>query len=164
MGMRFKLDLLPALLPGEKILFFKRCVWGISGKSWGISWKSWSISWKSFPSSYRLFFSLPPLWEAGFYVTDRRILIVAYLFRLLVQEISLWIPGAGIPGDDVVREVSIGESRVWGPYLEINTNSEPSALVGLRAPRARARLFTRDARILCDIITKAMGERGVECP
>lgn len=102
---QFKWNMLPALQPDEKVLSFKKWVWGVSAKSL---------------PTYRLFFSLPPLWEAGFYVTDRRILVLVHIFRLLTQQMSLWRVDS-TPGqdEDTIQRVSIGRNRLLGTFLEI---------------------------------------------
>ena len=136
MSVAFSFNLLPSLLPGEKVLFFKRWVWGLSAKS---------------PPSYRIFWSAPPLWEAGLYVTDRRLLLVVHLFRLLTQQVSLWLHEE--EGDEYVKDVSVGRSRLFGPYLEVV--SENPTKEWFRSPRCRSRFFMRDPESLRGIIAEA---------
>jgi hypothetical protein len=59
---------LPDLLPGERTVHSRKRLWAVVNKSWPI---------------YRLFFSLPPLWSAGLYLTDRRILFIGMTFVCL---------------------------------------------------------------------------------
>ena len=137
MDIRFEFCLLPQLISQEKVVYFKRWVWG--------------ASFKSYPT-YRVFFSLPPLWEEGFYVTDRRILIVTYLFRLFAQEYSLWFPGKGrSPDSEFVKEVRVGEGRVFGKYLEII--SEDPIKHWYRSRELRSRIFMRNAGDVCKLIS-----------
>jgi len=139
MSVAFSFNLLPSLLPGEKVLFFKRWVWGLSAKS---------------PPSYRIFWSAPPLWEAGLYVTERRLLLVVHLFRLLTQQVSLWLDGQHQPGGhECVEDVSVGRSRLFGPYLEVV--SENPTKEWFRSPRCRSRFFMRDPESLRRIIAEA---------
>lgn len=132
MAVRLGFGMLPNILPGEKVLGSKKWIWALSAKSL---------------PSYRLFFSLPPLWEAGVYVTDRRILFVAFLVGLIRQEVSLWFEGRAEPGDrDFVQDISSGKGRLLGPYLEVvslNTRKH-----WYRSPRLRVRLFTKHPELL----------------
>ena len=137
MDTRFRFCLLPHLLAEEKTLHFKRWIWG--------------ASFKSYPS-YRVFSSLPPLWEAGFYITDRRILLVAHLFRLLTQEVSLWFPGKAEGTDpEVVRDVCVGTGRLLGSYLEIT--SEDPTKHWYRSRELRSRIFMREPEDLRRLIS-----------
>ncbi|UCG47880.1 MAG: hypothetical protein JSU94_20675 [Phycisphaerales bacterium] len=145
MGMRYKFNVLAGLLPGEKVLFFKPWVWAASNKSL---------------PSYRGFFSLPPLWEAGLYVTDRRVLFVAQLFRLVTQELDQWFEGKNRPGDDeVIKQVRVGKSRLFGPYVEIV--SDDPVKRWYRSRRARLRFFMKQAESVCSTISEAMA-KGAE--
>jgi hypothetical protein len=140
MGLRFKLYLLPALLPDEKVLLFKKRVWLSSGKS--------------YPSN-RIFFSLPPLWEAGLYVTDRRLLFVVHLFRLVSQEWSIWFEGRNEPGDhEFVKGVNLGKSRLFGPYLEVI--SETPEKLWYRSSLATMKLFLKNPETISRIIDNLM--------
>jgi hypothetical protein len=141
MGLRFSFSLLPMLLPGERILFFQRRVWLSSGMS--------------FPS-YRVFFTLPPCFEAGLYVTDTRVLLVAHVLRLFSQEFDQWFAGRGAPADDVfIQNVTVGASRWWGPYLEI-TSEISGGEVGYRSRRARVRLYMRNAEAVQRVIAERL--------
>ena len=140
MGQRFGFNLLPRLLPGEKVLLFKKWIWAASGKC---------------SPSYRLFFGLPPLWELGLYVTHRRLVHVSFLCRLMMQEFSQWFEQEAPPGDqELVREVSVARNPLFGPYLEVI--SEDPGKHWYRAHRLRVRLFTKDAARLCAAISEAM--------
>jgi len=138
--MKVGLSLLPTFLPGERVLSFKPRLWFASGKS---------------PPTYRLWFSLPPLWEAGFYVTERRILIVFHLFRLVRLEYSLWLgKNAQQEGYDSVKEVSVGQSRLFGNYLQLV--SENRTEHWYRSRDARLRLFLRRPDPVARLITGLM--------
>ena len=144
MGVRHKFNVLPSLLPGEKVLFFKKWVWGASVKSL---------------PTYRDFFSLPPLWEAGLYVTDRRVLLVAHLVRLLTQEVSQWFEGKQDPEDDeTIKEVRVGKGALAGPYLEVVSESEVKRWY--RSPRFRLRLFMRNPEFLYRLLSETMMKSG----
>jgi hypothetical protein len=141
MGLRFSFSLLPTLLPGETILFFQQRVWLSSGKS--------------FPS-YRIFFTLPPCFEAGLYVTDRRVLLVAHVLRLFSQEFDQWFAGRGGPADDVlIQNVTAGRSRWLGPYLEIASESSAGE-VWYRSRRVRVRLYMRNAEAVQRVIAERL--------
>ena len=138
MGIKFKFGLLPNLEREEKVLYFK---------PWILA-----ASFKSLPA-YRIFFSLPPLWELGLYVTNRRILLVAYLFRLISEEISLWFPGkADTEDEDVIKKVSIDDSNVLGKSLQIILEYPKKHWYHSR--ELHLRLFMRDSSALYELISK----------
>lgn len=142
MSLQFKFNLLPSLLSEEQVLLRKDWVWGASGLSL---------------PSYKWFFSLPPLWEAGLFVTDRRILFVAHGLRLFTQEFSVWFDGkAESPDDEMLIDVRVGRTRLAGPYLEI-VSERPKAC-WYRSRRARVRLFMRHPEVVHRIITEATSE------
>jgi len=139
MTLGFKFNVLPELLAGETVLYFKKWVWGISCKSL---------------PTYRLFFSFPPLWEAGLYITDRRIILMAHCFRLLTQEFSLWFPGKTPSGDaEWFKAVCTGLSGLAGDYLElISENPNPQ---WYRSRELRLRFFMRHPHEIEQIINEA---------
>jgi hypothetical protein len=140
MSIRFSFNMLPKLLPGEKVLLFKPWLWFVSGKS---------------SPSYRIFFPIPLLCEAGLYITDRRVLLVAYLFRLFIQENSIWLKGKGkLEDNEFIEEISVGENFFLGTYLEIV--SEISPIPWYRSHRARLRFFMKDAEFARRVIAEAM--------
>jgi hypothetical protein len=140
MGLRQDFNLLPKLLPGEKVLFVKRWVWAASSRS--------------FPG-YRLDFSLPPLEECGLFVTDRRVLCHYLILRLMVTEFSQWFEGKAEPGDrEVLKEVSVGRSRLFVPYLELI--SKDPARHWYRSRRMCLHIFTREAEAICRVVSDAM--------
>jgi hypothetical protein len=147
MAVGFGFGVLPSILPGEKVLGFKKWIWALSGKSL---------------PSYRLFFSIPPLWEAGVYVTDRRILFVAYVARLIRQEVSLWFEGRAEPGDrDFVKDISSGRGRLLGPYLQvISLNTQKH---WYRSPWLRVRVFMKHPKLLQQAISAAMMPQSKSC-
>ena len=147
MGIRFSFNMLPKLLPGEKVLLFKPWLWFASGKKW--------LSGKSFPYYYRIFFPIPLLCEAGLYVTDRRVLLVSYLCRLFILENSIWLKGKGeLEDNDFIEETSVGENFLLGTYLEIVSETSPRPWC--RSHRARLRIFMKDAEFARRVIAEAM--------
>ncbi len=148
MGVRFKFGPLPELLPGERVLRMKDWIW--------------ASSFKSLPT-YRVFVSVPPLLEAGLYVTERRILIVAYVLRLLVEEVSYWFPGKAEGSDrELVKAARIQHGHMLGSYLEII--SEDAKRHWYRSRELRTRIFTRQAEGLHGVILTALNngsQRGV---
>jgi hypothetical protein len=140
MGIRYSFNILPKLLPGEKVLLFKPWLWFASGKS--------------FPS-YRIFFPIPILCEAGLYITDRRVLLVFYLCRLFTMENSLWFKDKGkLEDNESIEEISVGENFLLGTYLEIV--SEISPVPWYRSHRARLRFFMKDAEFARRVIVEAI--------
>lgn len=130
----------PELLRGERIIHCKKRLWAVFNKS--------------LPLVYRLFFSLPPFWAAGLYVTDRRLLFASHFFGLINQRFSIWFAGKA-PDDQRERfeSVTSGESRVFGEFLEIRS----------KAPRGRwwrsidltLRIYMRQPGSLRDMIAAA---------
>ena len=142
-GIRTSINLLPSLRAGEKVLFLKR--WVPVG------------SVKSLPT-YRWWCSLPPLVEHGLYVTDRRVLHVFHIFRLLTQEFSQWFQAKQEPPDDeTAKDVSVGRGRLLGPYLDIV--SESGVKRWFRSRDLRLRLFMKDPESVRRIISEAMMNR-----
>jgi len=134
--------MLPKLLPGEKVLLFKPWLWFASGKSY---------------PSYRIFFPIPVLYEAGLYITDRRILLVFYLCRLVILENSIWLKGKGeLENNEFIEEISVDENFLLGTYLEIV--SEISPIPWYRSHRARLRFFMKNAESVHKIIAEAMAK------
>lgn len=135
------------------------------------------VSGKSLPS-YRVTFIMPPLVDMSLIVTDRRVLLVAYVARLLRQEFSVWYAEPSTAGEaetirrenkatallyegfaplreaDVLRAVSVGSSR-WGTFLELN--SETAKKQPLRGVALRLRCYTRNAPKLAEIIAARIG-------
>jgi hypothetical protein len=141
--------MLPKLLPGEKVLLFKPWLWFASGKKW--------LSGKSLPYYYRIFFPIPLLCEAGLYVTDRRILIVAYLFRLFILENNIWLKGKEeMEDNDFIEETSVGENFLLGTYLEIASETSPRPW--RRSHRALLRIFMKNAEAAHKLIAEAMAK------
>ena len=141
-GIRLKFNLLPALHPGEKILFVKKWVGFCTGLS---------------HPSYRCSFSLPPILDQGFYVTDRRVLHVFYIFRILAQEFDEWFEGKEKESKDTefIKEIKVGRHWLCGSYLEIV--SENSTQQWFRSKRLRIRIYMRNPEPVCRTITEAMG-------
>lgn len=124
MSLRF--SLLPEFESGERIL---------SSLPW-----AWMATGKSLPT-YRVFAAIPIIAELGLYVTDRRLVFVASLFRILGIHSSIWFL------DDQSRErldhVTTGRSSIFGPYVEI-VSEDPHGH-WWRSRVARIRIYTRNA-------------------
>jgi len=139
-GIRTSINLLPSFQTGEKVIFFKKWVW--------------LGSMKSLPS-YRWWPSLPPIVEHGMYVTQRRILHVFYIFRILRQEFSQYFERKDKAGyGEFMKEVKVGKSVLFGPYLEIV--SECSTKSWWRSSEFRLQLFMRNPESVRKIITEEM--------
>ena len=137
---QFRFSALPALQPGETVLLVKKWVWATSTKS---------------PPSRRIFCSLPPVCEAGLYITNRRVLVLASVFRLLTQEVSQWHAGFAEGGDsDVIRRVELGRSSLVGPYLDVVSTSAKKHWY--RSPELRLRLYIRNAEEACRLIAECV--------
>jgi len=140
MSCLISISLMPRLLPGERVFYIRRWIWAASGKSL---------------PSYRLFFLLPPIQEAGIYVTDRRVLLVGYLFRILAFETSIWFPRCVVSEtDEVVQTVTVDRMPIFGRYIEII--SKDPVKHWYRSQQSRLRLFVRDPQSLHDMIAQAM--------
>jgi len=143
MGLGVGFALLPRLLPGERILYCKPWIWAVSGKSL---------------PSYRVSLMIPLVQEAGLYVTDRRILLPCFVFRLVVLEFVAWFESEDESrGEERVREVCTGRSCLLGPYLEIVTHT--AVKHWFRSPDARIRVFMGDPEPVCSIISEAVSDR-----
>lgn len=141
-GIRTSVNVLPCLLTGEKVLFLKKWVWLGSAKSL---------------PTYRWWPSVPPLVEDGLYVTDRRVLHVFHIFRLIKQEFSQWFEGKAEPGEDEsLEDVSVRKSPLLGPYLDVLSQSPVKRWY--RSHQLRLRLFMRDPESVRRIISEAMAK------
>lgn len=102
---QWQFELLPNLLSGERVLHFQKRVG--------------PALWRSLPTC-RFNVSWPPLSEMGLYVTDRRVIVITYVLRLVAHEFSMWFP-ATAPGtsSELLKRVSTGRSRWFGSYLEL---------------------------------------------
>ncbi len=140
MGQRFKVNLLPILQHGEKVLFIKK-------------WVGFCTCLSS--PNYRWSFSLPPVQEQGLYVTDRRLLHILHLFRLLTVEFDQWFDENNPAQDtELIRKVRADRHWLCGPYLEIV--SESTKTLWFRSRKTRMRLYMRKAESVCNIITEAI--------
>ena len=106
-------------------------------------------SFKALPT-YRLFFPLLLL-NASLYITDRRILIVTYLFGLRIQKFSAWYPDRG-PEDDqeIVVSIRTGRLGILGDYLEVVSynNNRPWYYRYLCSPMMRMRFYMKNPELL----------------
>ncbi|TAL05092.1 MAG: serine/threonine protein kinase [Verrucomicrobia bacterium] len=134
----FSTQLLPDWLPGERVLHFQQRLWAVFNHSW--------------PTG-RFFFSLPPLWSAGMYVTDRRVLLLSH-FLGIAQRFSLWFPGKAPDAQrEMLKEVSVGRSGLLGEFLELK--SEDFKPRWWRSRELRIRAYLRQPECLRDKILAA---------
>ena len=132
--------LLPRLLAGERVIHCQPWLWAASGKSL---------------PSYRVSVSLPLLQEMGFYVTDRRLLLTCWLFRLVRFDWVAWFGRKEDSADqDSIKEVSVGRSPVLGRYLQIVTYNPVEHW--WRSREGRIRLFMKKPEPLCRWLTEAL--------
>jgi hypothetical protein len=146
MKCHFQFNVLPKLQEGETVLLFLPTVWVMSSRSM---------------PSYRVFASVPPLFEAGVYITERRILILVSLLRLVTQEVSLWFGDFAVPGEDEIRSSSVGKGSYLGPYLDVTTTNNDSHW--LRSSDLRVRMYTRHAHQAHAIISQLLASREYAC-
>jgi hypothetical protein len=149
MSICYHFHALAELRPGESVLMFRKWVRALSVTS---------------SPSYRVFCSVPPLFEAGLYITNRRVLVVASVLRLLVQEVSQWHAGqAEAVGDDVIRRLDVGQGRWLGPFLDVVSTSNQRNWY--RSPELRMRLYMGDAEQARRIIDEFLPESsdGIHC-
>ena len=140
-GITVSFNVLPLFLPDEKVLFFKRWVWAASGKSL---------------PTYRGWFSAPPFIEHGLYITDKRVLHVFLITRIIKQEESQWFKGMqGPENNELVKDVNCGNSLLFGPYLDIFSENLFEKR-WYRSPELRIRLFMKKPEFIREIIAKAM--------
>jgi hypothetical protein len=139
-GMRLRLNLLPTLQSGEKVLFVEK-------------WVAF-CTYLSSPT-YRWSFSLPPVMDQGFYVTDKRVLHILHIFRLFSEEFNQCFGKETCVCDtDFIKEIRTSKHWLCGPYLEIV--SENATKQWGRSTRARLRLYMRNPEPVCKIIADAM--------
>lgn len=139
--LKVSLNLPARLLAGERVLYFKPIVWAASAKSL---------------PSYRLSFSLPLLQEMGLCITDRRIFLPCWLFRLFRFEWAAWFTGEDHTADqDHLETVAVGRNAFLGPYLEIITCNPVEHW--WRGPKARIRLFMKNPEPVRRLICEALG-------
>lgn len=142
MDMRFKFNLFPTLLPGGKVLVFEKRIRAYSVKS---------------PPSDRVNLLAPPLLEAGLYVTDRRVLLVIHMFRVLAGEQSQWFKVRGEPeAKESIKEINVGKRPLLGPYLEVI--SENPVKRWYRSPRLQARFFMKNPESVRRVITETIAK------
>jgi len=128
----------PLFEPGERILAVRRYIRGVCGKSW---------------PTYRCHFTLPPVFDVGLYVTDRRIIIVMHILRLLFGQVSQWFPGTSPEKEEVIKEISIGKSWLMGSYLEIVSEAHRRYYwPWCRSRQLRMRCYMKSPDIVRDLI------------
>jgi serine/threonine protein kinase/predicted esterase len=136
---RYQFGLLASLEAGERVLHFQKRVG--------------ATLWKSLPT-YRFNVSWPPLSEMELYVTDRRVLVVSHVLRLVTNEFSMWFPSAA-PGAayECFRQVTVGQSRWFGCFLDLI--SEHPEKTWYRSRELRLRLYVRQPELLERLILSA---------
>ena len=153
MATRFRFNVQPSFYPGERVLFTKNWLW--------------FLSCKALPT-YRVVFPLPPLCQAGMYVTDRRVLIVFPMLGLASLETDAYFSGAGEPREkEILKGVTCGRNWLLGPYLQIMTeDSQVHWYSFLPSPVARFRIYMKNPErislIICDAMKAAHGRYSPE--
>jgi hypothetical protein len=143
MGLKIGVGLLPRLLADEKVLHVQPWVRAVSGKSW---------------PSYRVSWSVPLIQEMGLYVTDRRVVLVCWLFRLLRLEWAAWFEVEEEGADqDQIQDVSVGRRSLGGDYLQITTRNPVRHW--LRSPEARIRIGVKEPEVVGRLIRSALRPR-----
>jgi len=100
-----------------------------------------------------VFFSLPPLFEAGLYITNRRVLVLASAFRLITQEMSQWYAGKSDTADDeFITRFEVGRSSLLRPYLDVVSTCGKKRWY--RSPELRLRLHMQDAEAAYRVIAE----------
>ena len=93
----------------------------------------------------------------GFYVTDRRVYLPAWVLRIFRVEWMAWFAETDkTAGHDCVQAVSVGRNRLLGPYLELITSNRVQHW--WRSPKARIRLFMKSPDPVCRLITEALAQ------
>ena len=145
MGIRFKWGRMSPLLPDEQILFSDRSFPAITGTSL---------------PSYRISFQAPPLWLITLHITNRRCLVVADLFHLFTQEVSLWYPDCAPEGEtELVTSVSV-KRGLFGACLEIRSRDPKRPWYWLCSSNLTLRFFCRNADQLETIILESIRNSG----
>jgi hypothetical protein len=138
---RVGLSLLPRLFAGERVLYSRSWLWAASGKSL---------------PSYRISFSLPLVQEMGLCITDKRVLLPCWLFRLIRFEWAAWFDVKDANADqDRVNGVSVGRAPLLGPYLQLVTYNPVRHW--WRSCEARIRLFMKNPEPLCRLLQEQLG-------
>jgi hypothetical protein len=135
---RYQFSLLPNLLSGERVLHFQKRVG--------------ATLWKSLPT-YRFNLSLPPLSEIGLYVTDRRVIVVTHILRLITNEFSMCFVATASKVGEVLQHAATGQSRWFGRYCDLF--SEHPEKRWYRSPELRLRLYLSQPEVLEQVIAAA---------
>ncbi|MCX7000556.1 MAG: hypothetical protein NT106_09735 [Candidatus Sumerlaeota bacterium] len=133
-----------ALEPGENVLHSVPSVGFISSKAL---------------PTYRLFFPIPPLMKASLIITDRRVIIVSYLFGFVIQKFSSWYPERSPEGElEIIESVSLGKMRLIGPYLEVVSfnDNRPWYYRYLCAARVRLRFYMKNPEPLYETLSSQL--------
>lgn len=105
MTVRASCSTLAMMAPGEKVLFSKPRLWFWHYRG---------------PWSYRFNLSCPVVAETGLYITDKRLLLIFGMMRLIFLEHSIAIAGADVDSHTGrVTGARVARSRLLGRYVEI---------------------------------------------
>jgi hypothetical protein len=131
----------PRLFPGERVLYFQPWLRAVTSKSL---------------PSYRIAPGIPVLEEMALYVTDRRLLLAAWLMRLVRFEWSAWFGNQDESADrDWIREVSVGRSSLLGRYVQLVTYDPVKHWY--RSLQAQVRFFVKDPDSLYRLLSERLG-------
>ena len=137
---RFSLNLLPRLAAGERILHSQPWLWAASGKSL---------------PSYRVSVSVPLVQEMGLCVTDRRVVLCAWVLRLFRFEWVAWFERQDQFADqDSIKEISVGRSRLFGRYLQLVTHDPVKHW--WRSCETRVRLYMKNPESLSQSLNETL--------
>lgn len=131
-------------LPGEKVYHEIRRVGLCSSYS---------------PPSSSLAFSIPFFLRMSLHITDRRVVLLAWMFGLLVQEYSAWFPDCSPENDtEIVKSARLGHARIAGPYLEIITGNDHRQGWHrfLCSPEIRGRYYMKSPEPLYDAVRSGL--------
>lgn len=102
--------------------------------------------------------------KASLIITDRRIIIVSYLFGFVIQEFSSWYPGRNPEGKlEIIESASVGKMRLIGQYLEVVSynDNRPWYYRYLCAARVRLRFYMKNPEPLYESMSSVLEVIGV---
>ena len=120
----------------------------------------WAVSAKSLPS-YRISVGIPLVQDISLYVTDQRVLLSGWVFRLLRGDWAAWFAVEDAAADrDRITAVSVGRAPLFGQYLQVVTHNPVRHW--WRSPETRVRLFIKNAEPLCRLLQAQLRTPGSE--